>query len=115
MLKNRDTQLALRVLARIQQHSIDAPILGHNLAAEFNTDIRKIADIVEQLRDGGHKIGSNKAKPMGYFLARTPEELSPTIERLRDTAKEIFARTNRMADWGHKEPTIFEQQLQPGQ
>lgn len=111
-MKNRDAMFALRVLGRIQEFTIDAPILGRSLAMEFNTTVRHIADTVALLQDAGHKIGASKSEPMGYFKARTPEELHPTIVRLRETAKKIFIKTNRMADWNQKEPTIFEQQYQ---
>jgi biotin operon repressor len=109
-MANTDTKLALRVLARIQQHDSRSPIMYDSLAAEFQISWRKVASIVEELRDAGHKIGSSNSEPHGCFLARTPEELSPTITRMKDQAKKILARTNRMADWNSMNPTIFEQQ-----
>jgi tRNA G26 N,N-dimethylase Trm1 len=109
-MANIDTKMALRVLARIQEHDSRAPITYDSLAAEFQISWRKVASIVEELRDTGHKIGSSNSEPHGCFLARTPEELSPTITRMKDQAKKILARTNRMADWGNREPSIFEQQ-----
>ena len=109
MKSDYETRLALRVLARIQTHTIAGPIAGDALAAEFGISWRKVASIVEQLRDNGHKIGSSNGNPSGYFVARTPEELHPTITRMRDQAKKILARTNRMADFHSSEPTVFEQ------
>lgn len=107
---NSNTKITLRVLARIQQYNSFCPITGDSLAAEFQISWRKVASIVEELRDNGHKIGSSNGDAPGYFWARTPEELSPTITRMKDQAKKILARTNRMADWGNAEPSIFEQQ-----
>lgn len=107
-MKDRNTMLALRVLARIQQHTIEQPITGEALAAEFSTSWRKVAEIVEELRDAGHKIGSSKSKPMGYFLARHPSELISTLNHLEGQAKKILARRNRLAWWGGSQPTIFE-------
>lgn len=110
MKPNGEVALTLRVLARIQQHDSACPITYDSIAAEFQISWRKVATIVEQLRDAGHKIGSSNSEPHGCFVARTPEELSPTITRMKDQAKKILARTNRMADWGNAEPSIFEQQ-----
>lgn len=109
-MKNIETALTLRVLARIQQHGPECPITYDALAAEFQISWRKVATIVEQLRDAGHKVGSSNSEPHGCFLARTPEELNPTITRMKDQAKKILARTNRMADWGSMAPSIWEQQ-----
>ena len=109
MKSDYETRLVLRVLARIQTHTIAGPISGDALADEFGISWRKVASIVEQLRDNGHKIGSSNGSPSGYFIARTPEELHPTISRMRDQAKKILARTNRMADFQSSEPTVFEQ------
>lgn len=105
-----DTKLTLRVLARIQQHDYRAPILYDSIAEEFQISWRKVASIVEELRDSGHKIGTSNGERPGCFVARTPEELNSTIQRMKDQAKKILARTNRMADWGNAEPSIFEQQ-----
>lgn len=110
-MRDRDTQLALRILARIQEYDIKAPITGEALAQEFGTNWRKVADIVEQLRDAGHKIGSSMSKPMGYFLARSPEDLQGTLTHLESRAKKILARRNRLAWWGGAQPTIFEQEI----
>ena len=105
----RDTQLALRILARIQQHGIDDPITGHALAFMFGINIRQVQHIVEELRDAGHKVGSSMAAPMGYFIAKRPEELLDTVEHYRSRAKEFCIRANRLLDFGSLAPTIFEQ------
>lgn len=110
-MRDRNTTLTLRVLARIQQYTIEQPITGEALAAEFGTSWRKIAEIVEELRDAGHKIGSSKSKPMGYFIARHPAELQGTLNHLEGQAKKILARRNRLAWWGGSQPTVFEQEI----
>ncbi len=110
-MKDRNTTLALRILARIQQYTIENPITGEALAVEFGTNWRKVAEVVEDLRDTGHKIGSSLKKPMGYFLARHPAELLGTLEHLDSRANKIRARRNRLANWGGTQPTIFEQEI----
>ena len=109
---DKNTDLTLRVLARIQQYSQDGPITGAALAAEFGISWRKVADIVEDLRDNGHKVGSSMTAPMGYFIAHHPVELVSTLEHLESRAKKILGRRNRLANWGGAQPTIFEQQIE---
>lgn len=109
MSSRRDIQLPLRILARIQEHTREHPITYKTLAEEFQVDWRKVAEIVLELVDAGHKIGTSKTKPLGCFLAKDPAELLDTIERLRTEARKMFARSNRLADWGHTQPTVFEQ------
>lgn len=99
MSNRRDIQLPLRILARIQQHTRENPITYKALAEEFQTDWRSIAEIVLELVDAGHKIGTSKTKPLGCFLAKDPADLADTIERLRKEARKMFARSNRLADW----------------
>lgn len=106
-----DVMLALRVLKRIQQHTSTNPITGGSLAAEFGTTWRRVATVVEDLRDSGHKIGSSKSDPMGYFLARHPSELTSTLDHLEGQAKKILARRNRLANWGSAQSTIFESEV----
>jgi len=62
------------------------------------------------LRDAGHKIGSLKGgKAMGYFLARSPLEIHSTIEHMRSQGKKIIVRSNKLANWGSSQPSVFEQ------
>jgi hypothetical protein len=112
--RSSDTRLTLRILARIQIHRIEYPITGRALAEEFGIDIRKVQLVVEELRKGGHKIGSQMANPAGYFLARNPEELYETAEHYRSRAKEFCLQANRLMDFGSAQPTIFEQTVEIG-
>lgn len=107
-----DTHLTLSVLARVQQHNASDPITGHALAELFGINIRQVQTIVEELRDAGHKVGSSMGKPLGYFLAKTPEELIGTAEHYRSRAREFCIRANRLMDFGSLEPTVFEQPVE---
>jgi len=104
-------KLALNVLKVIERHTIDNPIKGHVLAEMFNTSWRTIADVIEILRDCGYKVGSNKSNPMGYFIARNPEELLDTTLHMEEMAKKILSRINKMRKWDQTNPTIFEQEV----
>ena len=104
----RETQLRLRVLKKIQQHTSANPVKYDVIALEFNTSWRKIASCVEDLRDAGWKIASTNSAPHGCFLAQTPAELRPTVIRMADQAKKILIRVAKMKDWSDSEPKIFE-------
>ena len=108
MKSDNETRLVLRVLARIQTHTIAGPIAGDALAEEFGISWRKVASIVEQLRDNGHKIGSSNGNPSGYFVARTPEELHPTITRMRDHAQGETRSVDRRREAEHLQPETDE-------
>jgi hypothetical protein len=105
-----DTQLTLRLLARIQLHRIEDPIAGRVLAEEFGIDIRRVQMVVEELRDARYKIGSSMdgSKP-GYFLARNADELYETAEHYRSRARAFLGRANRLMDFGSMQPTLYEQ------
>jgi biotin operon repressor len=105
----REKQLILRVLDRIQQHTYKHPITIPVLAAEFGVDERKIKQLVEELRDAGHKVGSHKEKPYGVFIARSPVEIHPTATRLENEGLRFLKTARQLRDFGSINPTIFEQ------
>lgn len=110
MERSKDTQLTLRVLARIQLHRVEDPIAGHALAEEFRINLRRVQTVVEELRDAGYKIGSSMdGSNPGYFLARNAEELFETAEHYRSRARRFLGTANRLMDFGSLQPTIFEQ------
>lgn len=116
MEKSIDTQLALRVLARIQMHRKEDPIAGHALAEEFGINLRKVQWVIEELRDADYKIGSSMdASNPGYFLARNAEELSETAEHYRSRARAFLGRANRLMDFGSLQPTLYEQPITEAQ
>ncbi len=98
----------MRALKIISEHTIDNPITGDSIALQMNTDWRTVAGYIEVLRFLGFKIGSSKIKPMGYFLARTPEEMRPTAERMKQTCLVQLKLVQRMFQWNGDQPTIFD-------
>lgn len=110
-----ETMLTLRVLARIQMHSIRSPITGGTLAKIYGIDIRHVQHIVEDLRDAGHKIGANQSPPRGYFLAKGPDEMFETAELLRDRGRTFFARAARLMNFGGNQRTVWEQETELGE
>ena len=111
-----ELDLHLRVLEKISQHTQAHTITAAALAEMFGLrtrdgrpDERKIKTITQRLVETGHKIGSSKVEPKGFFLARTPEEIYDTAERLRQEGRKYFAKANKLADFGSQEPTIWEQ------
>ncbi len=111
---NRERQLPLRVLRRVEQHTKNDPILGAALAEELGVSWRTVAACVEELRDAGFKVGSSNQSPMGYFMARDSYQMLETVDRLRSQAKKILARTNRMMDFQSQQPTVFEGAIDAG-
>jgi len=109
-----ELDLHLRVLGVIQQHDLKDPITIPQLTEMFGLppDHRRTKSIIKKLVDNGHKIGSSKVEPMGLFLARNPEEMFETAERLRQEARKIFAKANKLMDFGSHEPTVWEQPTQ---
>jgi hypothetical protein len=102
--------LALRILVRIQQHTIDNPIRIKTLAAEFAIDERRVKACVLRLIDTGHKIGSikNHKKPMGVFIATRPSEIKETARRIHDEGIALLVRASRLLhDWG-SQPSLAE-------
>lgn len=106
--KNPDTELLVKILRVISDRTIDNPITGDAIGEMVNCEWRQVARKVEELRFMGFKIGSSKTKPMGYFLARTPEEMRPTSERMKQSCLVQLAQLKRMNTWNDVEPTIWE-------
>jgi biotin operon repressor len=107
----RETQLILRVLDRIQQHTYNHPITIPVLAVEFGISERKVKQVIEELRDGGHKVGSHKEKPYGVFIARCPIEIHPTAMRIRKEGVKFLKKANQLMDFSSAHPTVFEQPI----
>jgi len=105
----REKQLVLRVLDRIQQHTYDRPITIPTLAQEFGIDERKVKQVIEELRDAGHKVGSHKMKPYGVFIARGPIEIHETATRLENEGLRFLKKARQLRDFGNTCPTIWEQ------
>ena len=105
-----ETALTLKVLQTIEMHSFDNPITYGTLAEMWNTNWRTIAGIVEQLRLAGYKIGSNRNNDNpGCFLAKSPEEMAPTVSMMIEDLKTRKVKIERMMDWSGGEPTLFQQ------
>ncbi len=103
-----ETGLALKILARISVASKQYPVKYQALADEFGVDWRKIADVVEQLRDAGHKVASVNGTPPGCFIAKSPAEMAPTALRLEIQGKRIIQRARKLMDFGNMERTLFD-------
>jgi hypothetical protein len=111
-MRNKDVQLPLRILARIQQH------LGENnaikikaLSEEFGICERQVKGHIEELRDAGYKIGSRKspADLAGVFIATHPAEIYETVTRLHEEGIKLLVRAKKLLDWKNDQPTVFEQ------
>lgn len=113
--RKRDIQLPLRILARLQQHTIKNPITAESLGAEFDLSRREVMAITLELIDAGHKIGSNKAKPLGIYIATHPIEVHETARRMEKEGIKYLERARKLMDWGGKQPTIFEQLIDVGE
>lgn len=105
----REKQLVLRMLDRINQHTYNHPITIPVLSQEFQVDERKVKQVIEELRDAGHKVGSHKTKPYGVFIARGPVEIHETATRLENEGLRFLKKARQLRDFGSKEPTVFEQ------
>jgi hypothetical protein len=109
-MKTDITALTLKVLQTIEMHSFSNPITYGTLAEMWNTNWRTIAGIVEQLRLNGYKIGSNRNNDNpGCFLAKTPEEMAPTVSMMIEDLKTRKVKIERMMDWNNGERTLFQQ------
>ncbi len=106
--KKIPNDLVMRVLKMISDRTIDNPIIGDAIADQLGTNWRTVANCVEILRYIGFKIGSSKTKPMGYFLARTREEMRPTAERTKQSCLKQLKQVQRMYQWDGEEPTLFD-------
>lgn len=109
-MQQNEVGLALAVLRVLSRHTIDDPITGEALGMMFGITKRKVADIIREARLQGHKIGSSKVKPYGYFLAREPSELAEVVGHMRNEALNILVAVNRLTDWDSTQPTVWEQQ-----
>jgi predicted transcriptional regulator len=107
-----EADVALRILAVIQRHTIKDPITISQLAEMFGLQERGVKSYLKMLIDNGHKVGSNKSAPLGVFIARYPEEMRETAERLHREGVKMIAKAHRLMDYGNKELTIFEQPLE---
>ena len=117
--KRQDNERLIRhILQRIQVATQKHPVTYDALAEEFFPETKKtsgwrrIAAMVEQLRDEGWKIATANQEPYGCFYARNPEELLPTIKRMQDQARAIWMRAKKMSRFDDQEPTLFESALQ---
>jgi hypothetical protein len=107
-MNTESTELHTRVLRVISDRTIENPITARAIGELINADVRTIAQCVEELRFMSFKIGSSKKSPMGYFLARNPEELKETSERMKQTCLVQLAQLKRMNTWNSIQPTIWE-------
>lgn len=106
-LNTNKPTLTLKVLQIISEHTIESPITGESIAQLTGTTWREVAHIIEMLRFMGFKIGSSKTKPMGYFMARHPEEIRPTAERMKKQCLVQLKQVQKMYVWDNQ-PTIFD-------
>jgi len=102
------TELYMKVLRVISDRTIENPITGNAIGELVGVDWRTVAQCVEELRFMRFKIGSSKKKPMGYFLARNPDEMKETTERIKQTCLVQLAQLKRMNTWDESAPTIWE-------
>jgi hypothetical protein len=111
-MRNKDVQLPLRILARIQQH------LGENnaikikaLSEEFGICERQVKGHIEELRFAGYKIGSRKspAELAGVFIATHPAEIFPTAIRMHEEGIKLLVCSKNLVDWRGVQPTLYEQ------
>ncbi len=117
--KQQETERVMRrVLQRIQVATKQYPVTYDALAEEFfpgakkSSGWRRIAMIVERLRDEGWKIATTNQEPYGCFYARNSEDLLPTIRRMQDQARAIWFRAKKMSHFEDQEPTLFEAAVQ---
>jgi len=109
-MQNRlDNGLALQILRVIQEHTASGPITGKALALRFQTDLRSITTCIEHLRNLGFRIGASKGKRLGYFHARTIEEILPTIEQRRSQALKILIGNKKMLESKEGQSTIWDE------
>lgn len=119
--KEKDTQLTLRVLARIQLHDSKNPITAKQLCDIFGlNDIRQVTQLIETFRDAGHKIASSKGGfnqylgrmvPSGYFLAKTPEEMRDTFDMYQSTIRQLSSRAKKLMAFAGQD-TLWQQDTQ---
>lgn len=105
-------QLSLRILAVIQQHRPSNPILARDLAEMFclgRNGERRVKAITRQLRLAGHKVGSSKTDPCGFFIGRTPDELRATAFRLFDEARSSAEQGRALLNFEGQAPELFQQ------
>lgn len=105
----RDTQLSLRILKRIEQHTKPHPIKIKALEAEFGVTNRDVKSRIADLIDAGYKIGSSKREPMGVFMATHPTEVLETVKRMKDEGLKYLVRARKLLTWDEQQPTVFEQ------
>jgi biotin operon repressor len=103
-----EVKLTLAVLRVIGSHTKDNPITGEAVGEMFGITQRKVAEIVREARLQGHKIGSSKSRPCGYFMARDASELEGVILHLKNEATNILLAVSRLQDWTTTQPTIWE-------
>lgn len=80
------------ILGFIRSHTIDNPITCADLARQTLCSTRTIQEIVEQLRKDALPIGSTsrgRRGQMGYYWARTPDELDDTLAHFRSRLRSI--------------------------
>jgi hypothetical protein len=108
-MSNLETQLALRILNRLQSHTIDNPITAEALGAEFGLTRREVMSITLDLLDNRHKVASSKGKKPGLFIARSPAEAFDTAERMKREGLKYLVRAKKLMTFDDKQTTIYEE------
>lgn len=70
------TETDFLVLGIIKQHSTHNRILAKDIIKETSQTYKQLKISVKRLRKNGIPIGASKANPMGYWIARTKEEIA---------------------------------------
>lgn len=105
-MKNADTMLAVRVLARIKLHSMQNKIKSSVIENEYQIRGDGLRDIIHTLRMAGEPIGSDST---GYWYASCYGEIQSTREGLIKRGKNIIATATHIAErFNGQESTIFE-------
>jgi len=106
--KEKTLELQMKVLRVIEDRTIGNPITGDAIAEKVGSQWREVAMCISALRYQGFKIGSSKVKPMGYFIARTPEEIKETVDRMKQTCIVQLRLLHKMNAWNGSQPTLWE-------
>lgn len=64
-----------------------SPTTSTEIFAKFNITDQALRSIIHKLRLDGYPIASS---PKGYWWAKTPDEIDPTIAHLRGRATKIY-------------------------
>ena len=75
MLVSKKCQYALRAVFELALRNSDGPVKIHEIARSQDIPVRFLEIILNQLKHAGF-VQSRRGKVGGYFLARTPDELT---------------------------------------